>query len=404
MGRAASGRERPRGRDVAEALDTWRVHGLELAVGEPEALLRERALARRASAPSELRGFRIARRRSTRGARAARAGCASSCTSTSCSTRARARRRSSARCARGASRARPRSAGSRSSACTTRSRARAWPWSAPGRRASSPRSCSRATASRVDAARPRRADRASAARDAERASTARACPIPRRNLLFGEGGAGTYSDGKLYTRVEHPLEVAAARGARRLRRAGPRSLYDARAHVGTDRLHRILPRCARGSRRAGVRFHWRTRVERARARRREPRAACARSRTSRGELALRRADPRARAQRARHLARARGARASRSRPSPSSSACASSTRRRSIDRGAPRRGAARPRCSARPTTASRASAGDGAPGAHSFCMCPGGQIVASVTEPGPAVHERHEQLAALLAASRTRRS
>ncbi len=26
-------------------------------------------------------------------------------------------------------------------------------------------------------------------------------------------------------------------------------------------------------------------------------------------------------------------------------------------------------------------AGDGAPGAHSFCMCPGGQIVASVSEP-----------------------
>src|SRR5262249_23233726 len=29
---------------------------------------------------------------------------------------------------------------------------------------------------------------------------------PERNLLFGEGGAGTYSDGKLYTRTEHALE------------------------------------------------------------------------------------------------------------------------------------------------------------------------------------------------------
>src|SRR5688572_26865725 len=33
-------------------------------------------------------------------------------------------------------------------------------------------------------------------------------PDPERNLLFGEGGAGTYSDGKIYTRVDDPLEVA----------------------------------------------------------------------------------------------------------------------------------------------------------------------------------------------------
>ena len=32
-------------------------------------------------------------------------------------------------------------------------------------------------------------------------------PNPESNLLFGEGGAGTYSDGKLYTRVDDPLEV-----------------------------------------------------------------------------------------------------------------------------------------------------------------------------------------------------
>src|SRR5687767_13936600 len=32
-------------------------------------------------------------------------------------------------------------------------------------------------------------------------------PDPERNLLFGEGGAGTYSDGKIYTRVDDPLEV-----------------------------------------------------------------------------------------------------------------------------------------------------------------------------------------------------
>jgi len=82
---------------------------------------------------------------------------------------------------------------------------------------------------------------------------------PERNLLFGEGGAGTYSDGKLYTRVEHPLEVPlleelVACGA------PPEILYDARAHVGTDRLHRILPRFRQRLEAQGVHFHFETRA------------------------------------------------------------------------------------------------------------------------------------------------
>ena len=58
-----------------------------------------------------------------------------------------------------------------------------------------------------------------------------------------------------------PARGAAARGARRLRRAAGRSVYDARAHVGTDRLHRILPRLRARLEAAGVRFHWHTRVD-----------------------------------------------------------------------------------------------------------------------------------------------
>ena len=58
-------------------------------------------------------------------------------------------------------------------------------------------------------------------------------PNPESNLLFGEGGAGTYSDGKLYTRVDDPLEVPCledlvACGATR------DILYDSRAHIGTS--------------------------------------------------------------------------------------------------------------------------------------------------------------------------
>ncbi len=55
------------------------------------------------------------------------------------------------------------------------------------------------------------------------------------NLLFGEGGAGAYSDGKLYTRVNDPhmrdiLEVFVEHGA-------PSDiLIDSRPHLGSDRI------------------------------------------------------------------------------------------------------------------------------------------------------------------------
>lgn len=59
------------------------------------------------------------------------------------------------------------------------------------------------------------------------------------NPLFGEGGAGTFSDGKLSTRINDPLvryilEQLAAFGARE------RILVDAKPHIGTDRLIRVM--------------------------------------------------------------------------------------------------------------------------------------------------------------------
>lgn len=55
------------------------------------------------------------------------------------------------------------------------------------------------------------------------------------NLCFGEGGAGTYSDGKLYTRSKNPLvrdvyERFVAMGA------SPDILVQAHPHIGTNRL------------------------------------------------------------------------------------------------------------------------------------------------------------------------
>ena len=59
------------------------------------------------------------------------------------------------------------------------------------------------------------------------------------NVLFGEGGAGAYSDGKLTTRTSRPESAWFFR--RMVDMGAPGSiLYDAKPHVGTDMLSRIL--------------------------------------------------------------------------------------------------------------------------------------------------------------------
>ncbi len=63
---------------------------------------------------------------------------------------------------------------------------------------------------------------------------------PESNYCFGEGGAGTYSDGKLYTRstkrgdVKKILEVFVAHGA------PEEILYDAHPHIGTNKLPQLV--------------------------------------------------------------------------------------------------------------------------------------------------------------------
>ncbi len=63
---------------------------------------------------------------------------------------------------------------------------------------------------------------------------------PDSNYCFGEGGAGTYSDGKLYTRatkrgsVEGVLRTLVAHGA------PPDILVDAHPHIGSNRLPKVV--------------------------------------------------------------------------------------------------------------------------------------------------------------------
>ncbi|MBR2471664.1 MAG: hypothetical protein IKB55_03165, partial [Clostridia bacterium] len=62
---------------------------------------------------------------------------------------------------------------------------------------------------------------------------------PENNVQFGEGGAGTFSDGKLTTRIndarcEAVLETFAAFGA-------PKEItYQAKPHIGTDKLKTVV--------------------------------------------------------------------------------------------------------------------------------------------------------------------
>ncbi len=80
------------------------------------------------------------------------------------------------------------------------------------------------------------------------------------NYCFGEGGAGAYSDGKLYTRskkrgsVEKILTVLCQHGA------SPDILYDAHPHIGTDRLPRIVENIRHTILSAGGEVHFQTKM------------------------------------------------------------------------------------------------------------------------------------------------
>jgi uncharacterized protein len=63
---------------------------------------------------------------------------------------------------------------------------------------------------------------------------------PESNYCFGEGGAGTFSDGKLYTRATKRGDVGRILGILIRHGADPDILVDAHPHVGSDRLPGIV--------------------------------------------------------------------------------------------------------------------------------------------------------------------
>lgn len=83
---------------------------------------------------------------------------------------------------------------------------------------------------------------------------------PDSNYCFGEGGAGTFSDGKLYTRsnkrgdIRKVLQTFVAYGA------DPDILVDAQAHIGSDKLPQIVAAMRNSILEHGGEVHFETKV------------------------------------------------------------------------------------------------------------------------------------------------
>ncbi len=84
---------------------------------------------------------------------------------------------------------------------------------------------------------------------------------PESNYSFGEGGAGAYSDGKLYTRskkrgnVDKILNVFCQHGA------STAILSDAHPHIGTDKLPRVIENMRNTILECGGEVHFETRMD-----------------------------------------------------------------------------------------------------------------------------------------------
>ncbi|MBI2376351.1 MAG: FAD-binding protein [Deltaproteobacteria bacterium] len=199
---------------------------------------------------------------------------------------------------------------------------------------------------------------------------------PESNLCFGEGGAGTYSDGKLTTRVKDPyvrevFERFVSVGA------PGRILVDAKPHIGTNLLYRLLIRLRARLTELGVDLRFETRFERLRMRD----GRLDGIETSTGSIDA----PRVILAMG-HSARDTFASLVESKVPVIAKPFAVGARiehpQAQIDR-------IQYRCSPRPATLPPADYSlthqAGGRGVYSFCMCPGGMIVPTSAEPGSVV-------------------
>ena len=204
---------------------------------------------------------------------------------------------------------------------------------------------------------------------------------PESNVQFGEGGAGLFSDGKLYSQIKDPKFYGRKVMHEFVRAGAPEEiLFVSKPHIGTFRLTGIVEKMRAEIIALGGEVRFESKVTDVLDRQRPDRRRGARERRDRctaGTWCSRSATARAT-----RCACSSGA-ASSSRPSRSRSAFASSIRSRSsIARAS---GASRViPSSAPPTTRSCITPANGR-SVYSFCMCPGGTVVAATSEPGRVV-------------------
>lgn len=208
---------------------------------------------------------------------------------------------------------------------------------------------------------------------------------PESNISFGEGGAGTFSDGKLTSRSkdarkEYVKEVLVAHGAKE------DILFEAKPHIGTDHMRRIILHLRRSLEEKGAVFRFGTRVEGLLIEGGCVRGVETRGGTIRAEVVL--------------LAVGNAARDTflmlhhagvQVLPKPFSVGVRIEHAQGFVDRCQFRRFAGHPRLLAGEYALTAKTDGGGV---YSFCMCPGGIVVPSASEPehlsvnGMSYHDR----------------
>lgn len=83
---------------------------------------------------------------------------------------------------------------------------------------------------------------------------------PDSNYGFGEGGAGTFSDGKLYTRSKKKGDIRRVLEVFHFHGAQDEILIDAHPHIGTNVLPRVIKNIRRTILDAGGEIHFNSRV------------------------------------------------------------------------------------------------------------------------------------------------
>ena len=86
---------------------------------------------------------------------------------------------------------------------------------------------------------------------------------PESNVQFGEGGAGTFSDGKLWSQISDPRHLTRKVLDEFVRAGAPEEiLYVAKPHIGTFRLVGVVERMRAEIERLGGEIRFGTRARR----------------------------------------------------------------------------------------------------------------------------------------------